>query len=414
MSNISATLLCVLLGAACALAVLGWRISVFRHREAKFKLDHTRREITGILDNLGSGLIILDRSGTVQRFNNSARRILGISGGDPTGMDHREALGEAVAEFSACLAKVLDSGRPLVREEVRIHRGPVNDVPVGVTVTPIVDREQAVEGVMAIFQDLTEVVRMRDRMRESDRLAAVGELSASIAHEIRNPLGSIRGSAELLAGELELDGNRQRLFDLILKESGRVNQIISDFLGFARLRPTRTRPVNIGEFLEQVVFQVRLQVQGRAGDVDISLAVPDQVRILALDEEQMTQVFLNLALNACEAMEYRGRLLISVTDGSTAGECLLSVEDDGPGIPAADRSEIFKPFFTTRKGGTGLGLPMVARIVHAHGGDIIVDDSRYGGAGFRMELPLSAETTAVAPEAGPEADLAKDRVSSIS
>ncbi len=411
MSNFSATLLCALLGASCALAVLGWRISISRHRQAKLQLDHTRREIAGILDNLGSGLIILDRTGAVRRFNNSARRILGISGGDPAGMGHREALGEAAAEFSVCLAKVLESGLPLVREEVRIDRGPVSDVPVGVTVTPILDGEQAVEGVMAIFQDLTEVVRMRDRIRESDRLAAVGELSASIAHEIRNPLGSIRGSAELLAAELKLDGSRQRLLDLILKESGRVNQIISDFLGFARLRPTRTRPVNICEFIEQVVFQIRLQVQGRAGDVDIALAVPDQERILALDEEQMTQVFLNLALNACEAMEYRGRLLISVADGSAAGECLLSVEDDGPGIPVANRVEIFKPFFTTRKGGTGLGLPMVARIVSAHGGNIKVDESRYGGAGFRMELPLSAAIPAAEPQVEATSDLAGDRVS---
>lgn len=393
MSEISATLLCALLGAACALAGAGWMISLRRASRSAEMLAATRQEISGILDGLTSGLIILDADGRVRRFNPAARRILGVGCGDSAGLHHSEVLAGGAAPFGECLQKVLDDGRALVRHEVGIRRGS-DDVPVGVTVTPTLDSGGAATGLMAIFQDLTEAVRMRDRIREADRLAAVGELSASIAHEIRNPLGSIRGSAEILSGELELDGNLKRLLELILKESGRVNRIISDFLAFARMRPTRTRRIAVAGFLDQVAFQIGLQARRGDGEVRVEIPEPPAGLELDLDEEQMTQVMLNLALNACAAMEYDGRLRIGAAIADGGGECVLTIEDEGPGVPTDQRDEIFKPFFTTRKGGTGLGLPMVARIVHAHGGDVSVSESTLGGACFRVRLPLPAESDA--------------------
>jgi signal transduction histidine kinase len=275
-------------------------------------------------------------------------------------------------------------------------------VPVGLSVSHLRDAAGEVTGAIAIFQDLTEAQRMRERVREADRLAAVGELSASIAHEIRNPLGSIRGSVEILAGELELTGQQERLLQLILKESARVNTIIDDFLAFARLRPARRRPVAVGALLDDVLLETRQQVLFKGGGVTVEGRAADPALMVFADAGQMLQLFLNLALNACEAMEYRGRLVLTAgpADG---GFCELRVADTGPGLSDEAKARLFTPFFTTRKHGTGLGLPMVARIAHAHDGTIEAAASPAGGAEFLVRIPLAAPREPAVPGAGADA-----------
>ncbi len=397
MSAIVQLLICAAAVAGCATAICAWRRSVRARRDAESRLRATQNEIAGILDNLGSGLVIVDSRGGVRRVNPAAGRILGVDASACAGKDCGEAFADGLKEFADCLLRVGASGSPETRREITISRGERAGVPVGVTVTLLESPSGARDGVIAIFQDLTDVVRMREHVRDTDRLAAVGELSASIAHEIRNPLGSIRGSAELLQGELDIDGTQKQLLDLILKESGRVNRIITDFLAFARMRPTQQRPVDIGGFLDNVAFQIRLQKDQGAGEVVVEVERPDPGIALALDEEQMTQVFLNLALNAVQAMPEGGRLRLAAEPRPGRGDCVVTVTDDGPGIPAEIMEDLFKPFFTTKKGGTGLGLPMVARIVHAHGGMIGAGAAPGGGARFTLELPLADDDADVPP-----------------
>jgi len=370
-----------------------------REREAALAAADWRRarvEVGNVLDNLSSGLLIVDRQGRVVQLNPAAERILGVFAEEVAGRDLDEAFGASLAGFAETICTVLAGGPTLGRGEQNIVRWDTVVVPVGLSVSHLRDAAGEVTGAIAIFQDLTEARRMRERVREADRLAAVGELSASIAHEIRNPLGSIRGSVEILAGELDLTGQQERLLQLILKESARVNTIIDEFLAFARLRPARRRPVAVGALLDDVLLEARQQVLFKGGDVAVEARAADPGLQVLADAEQMLQLFLNLALNACEAMEYRGRLVLAAGPADD-GCCELRVSDSGPGLSDEAKARLFTPFFTTKKHGTGLGLPMVARIAHAHDGTVEAADSPTGGAEFRVRLPLAAPRDPVPP-----------------
>ncbi len=349
--------------------------------------QRSRCEVRNIIDQLGSGFLAVDRDGTITRLNPAGARILELSPDAAIGRRFDEALGPARAEFAACLRGALADGQP--RKRVELEIAPAGQVvPVGVNVDFLDGGCGACFGVVAVFSDLTDARRMREQLRRADRLAGVGELAASIAHEIRNPLASIRGSVEILAGELVLEGHQDQLLQLILKESARVNRIIEDFLHFARVRPPQPRPIALAQFLPDVVLQLNQHVMAHGGDVDVRWSLtPDELEVAA-DPEQLVQVLLNLAINACEAMHYRGDLRLRVgADDDRWVVCAVS--DSGPGLDGELSDQIFQPFVTTKKQGTGLGLPIVARIVHGHGGTIEAANGAHGGAVFTVRLPLA-------------------------
>ncbi len=354
-----------------------------------------RTDLRNVLANLGSGLVISDRHGVIQRANPAAARILGVREEDLAGQTVADAFDEGRREFARAVVQVLAGGDAVARREIRLTLAEGRQLPVGISVHPVRDEAGRQAGAVAIFQDLSEVISLRERMRENDRLAAIGELSASIAHEIRNPLGSIRGSAELLSAEMEVGGQERRLLALILKESERVNRIVSDFLAYARLRPAVRQLSELKPFLEDVAFQVRMHQQGREGLRIVTAIEPDDLLVL-MDPEQMQQVLLNLSLNACEAMDGRGILTLSATLDEDNTVCRLVVADTGPGIAPEVRDTLFRPFVTTKTGGTGLGLPVVQRIVTAHGGGIRAAAAPDGGAEFRIDLPLVLDTAGAA------------------
>jgi two-component system sensor histidine kinase PilS (NtrC family) len=256
----------------------------------------------------------------------------------------------------------------------------------GISISPLTDGTQRRRGVIAVFQDLTEVHEMRERVRKADRLAAVGELSAGIAHELRNPLASISGSIEMLYHELALDGENKRLMELIMRESDRLDRIISDFLEFARLRTPRRVPSKLARCIDDVVTLVKQNTEksdGVAIKTNFDPALPD----IWMDDEQMRQVFMNLAVNACEAMENGGTLEISAERTSEA-RVRIAFKDSGPGIEPEGLEKMFEPFFTTKDGGTGLGLAMANKIVTAHGGSIEFKNAERGAV-FTIVLPVN-------------------------
>ncbi len=346
-----------------------------------------RSEVRSILDNLGSGLIAVDGDGMVTRINIAAGTVLGLDAESVVGHPLDSSLGAECAALTECILDVARGGRPRNRDEVVVDVG-TRELPLGVSVNTLETSVGKREGAIAIFSDLSDVRRMQDRVRKADRLAGVGELAASIAHEIRNPLASIRGSVEILASELDLAGHQSQLLELILKESARVNTIITDFLSFARLRPAAPRTVCCRELVDDVALQIQQHIKVHGNNVNLThWSVPENLR-LNVDPEQMIQLFLNLAINACEAMEYHGELLVSVEATENHEYCELKVVDNGPGIDPDRADELFTPFVTTKKGGTGLGLPMVVRIARAHGGGVEVDAAPSGGTVFTVRLPL--------------------------
>ena len=363
------------------------KASLLAHRSDE--LEHSRLETQSILDHMGSGVLTLDSEGIVRRMNPAAARILGIDNVALEGRKIAEGLGAIMPILVGHLMECAIEGTTADRVELHIERQDGSVVPIGLSVNPMADVDGRRCGVVAVFQDLSTVVRMREKVRSNDRLAAMGELSASIAHEIRNPLASIRGSVEMLQGELTLEEENARRFELIQRESERLNRIIEDFLEYARMRPPAPRNCRLNDVIsdledllhnnDRIAARERLRVLAEDADV-----------IVHVDEELMRQVFLNLALNGFEAMGEKGQLHVSVAlrPNHLPPEVVIRFIDEGHGVDDENVQRIFEPFFTTKSNGTGLGLPMAHRIVSNHDGQLRVRNVDGGGAEFSVHLPL--------------------------
>jgi signal transduction histidine kinase len=239
---------------------------------------------------------------------------------------------------------------------------------------------------LELVNDITEQERLRQRLGEVERLAAVGELAAGLAHEIRNPLAAILNAATLLEGEETLTGDeRASILGAVKTEARRLNTTLSDFLLFARPRePTRQRG-DIGKVIEHVSALLQDERNGRGG-MQVNVQVDPTVPQFAFDADQLTQVLWNIARNGVEAMQGRGHLTLGV--GRRNGEVLISVADTGSGIAPEEQRRIFQPFISKKPGGTGLGLAIAQRIVTAHGGRIDVESVPEQGSRFTIFLPL--------------------------
>lgn len=348
-----------------------------------------RCEVRNILDNIRSGLITINTKGIITRVNPSACQILQLTPEQLLKHDIRTAMGDDMHELADIILPVAEGGESVNRGEINIERRGV-PMPLGLNVNHVTAPGGRTIGAISIFTDLTREKEMSARIRESDRLAAIGELAASIAHEIRNPLASIRGSVEILAGELELEGYQDQLLGLVLKESARVNTIINDFLAYSRMPGAVKSCFSSDEFRDQISLQIKQHVAAKDGAVRVSCDVyPRDLKIVA-DPGQLIQMTLNLAINACQAMAYKGDLRIGLNLVGDGGTYELVVTDSGPGIEPEIREHLFSPFKTTKEGGTGLGLSIVARIASAHGGIVRAEDNPAGGAIFRVRWPLDA------------------------
>jgi two-component system sensor histidine kinase PilS (NtrC family) len=304
----------------------------------------------------------------------------------------REALGQTwgalfggEVDLDEVRVAVAPAGAKSQRYEIRLKRRDGQEVPVGVSFWALRSGEGEAVGLIGVCQDLSSIKRMEERVRQADRLATIGRLAANIAHEIRNPLASLSGAIEALARELPPDPGRDRLVEIVLRESDRLNRIIRDFLEYARPAPMTTHPVNLADLLEEVVLLLEhrplpaeLKVVREFGD-----ALPARV-----DPQQMRQAVWNLCINAVQAMPDGGELRLGgrlLPDGGAPLQ--LWVTDAGHGITEGDLPHIFEPFFSTKAEGSGIGLALVYRVVQDHGGQIEVRSQAGVGTTFLLTLP---------------------------
>jgi two-component system sensor histidine kinase PilS (NtrC family) len=365
-------------------------------RQRTHDLDRLWKLHRHTVESLMSGLLTTDPEGRITSFNPEAERI--------TGLRAHEALGREVEEVipGVCAEAIRRSGS-LRGSRVRIsYRSSRGGSWLGVAAYVLRDDEGRPSGHVVIFQDVSEVVEMERELRRSERLAAVGELSASMAHEIRNPLAAISGSIQMLQDEGVRRGEQsQRLMDIVLRETDRLNLLLTEFLEYARPGPLRREPL----LLEEVVAEVLTIFEGSRSDAPaVDVSIEPGLRLCA-DPGLLRQLLWNLVLNAAQAMPQGGRIGIEGhafrapqegpggdrNDGLEAGWIELGVHDGGPGIPAETLDRIFDPFFTTKPGGTGLGLATVHRIVEEHGGSIRVQSAAGKGTSFHVRLPRGAE-----------------------
>lgn len=349
-------------------------------------LARTELETLSILGSMSSGVLIVDLEGQIVRVNAAAERILGVEDRAVMGATIDAIFEETMPILRDQIRDALDDRTAVDRVELNVERADGSSLPLGLSIS----QQQGIDGepigVIAVFQDLSSVMRMRERIRANDRLAAMGELSASIAHEIRNPLASIRGSVEMLSAELNVSGENERLMSLVLKESARLNRLIEDFLEYARLKPIHRRNCRLQVLLDDL----QTLVESRSKSYSLASPKLGHDLVLDIDDELIKQVFLNLALNAYDAMDGSGELEIAVSVDvvSSPPEAIVRFLDQGTGFDEETASKLFEPFFTTKAKGTGLGLPLASRIVSGHGGRIEIANRDGGGAVCSVWLPF--------------------------
>ena len=338
-----------------------------------------------IVASLTAGLLVVGLSGELRILNPSARRLLGLAE-PPAGATFRDLVGGT--PLGDLVEECLRSAQPIVRRSIELAgpRGPATHL--GVTVSPLVDEEGRPNGAICLFTDLTAVVDLEEQLRLKDTLARLGELTAGLAHEFRNGLATIHGYARLVNVE-SLDAPARQCIDGIRLETDALGRIVTNFLNFARPAQLAVGPVDLRELVGKVTDDIRADVESRGGRLEVTGEFP---RIDG-DEILLRQAISNLARNAVEACAGAGTAPRIAIDGHVDPEhrvLRISVTDNGPGIDPAARDRIFRPFFTTKRDGTGLGLALVQKIVVTHNGRITAHAPQGGGARFDVVLPLAA------------------------
>ncbi|MBI5137599.1 MAG: PAS domain-containing protein [Nitrospirae bacterium] len=355
-----------------------------------YELERDRAEriedLSGLVfEGIPNGVVAVDLLGRILLCNQAAARIVRIAGYPfpETGIPPSAitALG-ADNPVQRYLGTVLKEGRSFLREDARFMGDDGTERMLGISAFPLSDREEHPVGAIAIFSDLTEVTRLQDQLRINERLAALGELSAGVAHEIRNPLAAIRGFVELL-GRRVPDERGQTLVTSILEEVNGLNHIVTDFLTFAREPVLETETVQPGELLQAALA---LAIPEDDGPVRVDLTVADGLPALEMDRIQVKQALVNIMQNGVHAMEPDGGTLF-VEAMEDKGGVAFRVTDTGPGVPDEVRDKVFNPFFTTRAEGTGLGLSIASKVVAGHGGRIELENTREHGARFTLWFP---------------------------
>lgn len=361
--------------------------------EVTRRLERTRLDTGDVLENIESGLVTVDADGRIIFFNRAAREILGASGPEPQGRPYHSVFAGRLDPLAGVISAALEGEPVHRRNEVRVGLEEGRTLPLGVSPS-ILRGAQGIRGVVLIFQDLTEAKEMEEKIRRQDRLAVIGELSAGIAHELRNPLASISGSVEVLNESLHVEGEDQRLMKLVLNESSRINDIVEEFLNYARIQRVDRQSASLEALMQDVITLVRNHPSfgnGREVRCDLAGCPP----VLG-DNGQIKQVFLNLLLNALEAMEDSGEVVVRLPaegESRPMGPGLVEVwvQDDGPGIGRGEAERVFEPFYTTKRGGTGLGLAVAQRIVESHDGRVLYAPPPDGRSTFRVYLPQGAD-----------------------
>jgi signal transduction histidine kinase len=367
-------------------------------RESPGPDDRFFRHLVGSMRN---GVIAIHRNGTLALMNDEAYRIFALARtSDDVGRPFAEIFRQR-PELVRVLSCAFEMTTLPNRAELRLKD---LDRVIGYTLSQVKDEACAAIGAVLFFKDLTHVEQMEERERLRDRLASLGEMAAGIAHELKNPLAGIEVMAGLLRRQVPDSPDAQSLLADILSEAKLANAIVVEMLEFVRPIRLQVEQTDIVQVLNQSITNAESKVPRR--NIEIVLDTPADLPLMDGDASQLCQVFSNLLTNAFEAVNGTGRVVIRATleaieqdpafngDGPEATKAVVvDVIDDGPGIPAELSDRIFNPFFTTKTTGSGLGLPIVRKIVDAHDGRLDLSSETGRGTRFRVTLPVSSKSS---------------------
>jgi len=354
-------------------------------KEKEVDYEELERLNSIIVSTLDSGLITVNSHGKIRVFNRYASVLTGIDQESAYDLD----LSVIFPEIDLSLMATKSENR---REIIYLADTGQNKI-LSFKYAPLCDKDGDILGAVIDFNDLTEIREMGAKLKRADRLAAIGELSARIAHEVRNPLASISGSVQLIAESGCVPDGDKKLLEIVLRETWRLDNMLSEFLRYARPLPPDRNWFSLNHLISNIISL--LDNDGRFSSINFYNRLTEQLEIFA-DQDQFHQVLWNLILNAAEAMTDGGDIYIdgsweasaNTANSEFSKNLKLSVSDNGSGICEKDMELIFEPFFTTKPGGSGLGLASVYRILDAHNGSVEVESCVGKGTTVRLSLPI--------------------------
>ena len=363
--------------------------------ETVTQVSSLKNYLAGIIQSSADGIVAIDLDRRIMAWNPAANLLAGICGDvpeNPEGMFVLDVMKGPCRDFALMLMRSLQEDRSFSGVEMRLTDVSGRTRHFSASASPVRntgdDGPGRIVGAVQIFSELTEIRELEERANRQDRLAALGEMAAGVAHEIRNPLGGIELYASSLRRKFGEGSSEYATCGKIIAAAASLNRIVTDMLTFTRSRPLQIRKAQVGQVVRSALDMAAREFERRGVVAEVQL--DDQAPPRLMDPDQMVQASLNVLLNAAQAMDKGGRIIVTARDDADAGgePCLcLCFADEGPGIPDEAKDKIFNPFFTLRKDGTGLGLAIVHKIIQDHGGSIDVADNHPRGTRVTFRLP---------------------------
>lgn len=372
-------------------STLAEKLKIAGRELAERQIDYEELEElhAAILKSLPAGLLTIDAEGAVRYANEAAMSIFKRTEEQVVGAPLVQ-LSPSMAEYWDPTSTAIERQGPRERYEATHQRPDGKTIRIGFSFAPLGARVGGSSGSVVVFQDVTEIVRLKDAYERAERLATVGKMAAGLAHEVRNPLASVCASIDVLKQTLNPPESTKRLMNNVVKEADRLNGLITDFLEFARPREPNLKPTDVSALMSGVIDMLKNDPALK----EVALEQRLERGLSALvDPDQLRQVVWNLARNGAEAMAESAQKVLSVGARRSGDAVELTFADTGPGIDPDKMKQIFDPFFTTKERGTGLGLAITHSIVAAHGGRILVENRVEAGTEVTVSLPLDAATS---------------------
>jgi two-component system, NtrC family, sensor histidine kinase HydH len=335
-----------------------------------------------VVESMADALISIDKEKRIVTLNRRAGEILGSEEKDLKGKGIGEVLGLDGE-------KLLQRGEntPIVRdEEIQVKQRSGKEIPLSLSAAPLKDDLGQAIGSVLLLRDLREIRDLQEKVRRGERLASLGRLAAGVAHEIRNPLSSIRGFAQYFRNRFKDQKEELEYASIMVKEVDRLNRVITELLDFARPKTPHREPHSLENMFDQSLRLLQPELAKK--QVEVEREIEPHLPLVRLDRDQISQTILNLLLNSLESIDAGGKIRIGLRKGDSSPSIQIAISDTGRGIPREDLGRVFEPFFSTKRKGTGLGLAIVHQIVESHGGEVQVESREGEGTTFRITLPV--------------------------
>ena len=354
------------------------------YRTARMSLSRIKAFSDNLVEKMPIGLVAIDDQRRIASFNDIARSILGFTPAKDVGRPARQVLPVELQQ----VVERLEMGKEVIEEELECTLPDGNRIPIAISASMIRDENVTRLGLVLLLIDLREIEALRKQIQRNQRLVSVGWLAAGVAHEIRNPLSSIKGFATYFQERHRDKPEDQQVASIMIQEVDRLNRVIGQLLDFARPVKISRKPVAVKALIEKSVKLIERQAAEKK--IDVQTVVGPEPETIRVDADRLNQVLLNLYLNALDAMEAGGKLTVETAASGQNGEFVIRVGDTGCGIDREELGHVFDPYYTTKPAGTGLGLAIAHNIVEAHRGRITVESRTGRGTIFTVFIPIDS------------------------